>query len=150
VAATIETIETVIYVTRSEAQAPGNRCHHRYDFALSLALPIRLSVTPRIAEDGRITTALDVSITWSPAWRWPCPAAARPNLHHHAERAYDLDRPQRRDHRDRRPGARHHAGKHKRVPLLGSLPSSATFQEFIQGKPEVELIIFITPTLIEP
>jgi type II secretory pathway component GspD/PulD (secretin) len=152
VPAIIETVETVVYLSRSETRNPGSDLVTVTTTAISLPLPIKLSVIPRIAEDGRITTILDVSITSvsGPAVSLPGGGSSQPPTTTQAAKTILTVRNGEtivigglvRDIMQE---------EHKRVPLLGSLPIfGGLFRNTYKDNRKVELIIFITPTLIEP
>jgi len=112
----------------------------------TLALPISLKVIPRITDDGKITTIIDVNITSAsgPA----TPNEPPPTTVQHALTTLTVKNGETivigglvRDIVQTTV---------KRIPLLGSLPIlGALFRNTAKENKKVELIIFVTPTLLE-
>ncbi len=143
VAASISTSETVVYTTMTQTVSEGVVTNTQVINQLSL--PINLNVTPRIAEDGRITTQVSATIQ---SVSGPPVAGVPPTSTQTANTTITVKNGDTivigglmRDIM---------TDSVRRIPLLGSLPLLGTlFRSKESTHRKVELIIFITPTLLE-
>jgi type IV pilus secretin PilQ/predicted competence protein len=148
-AAMIQTVENVVYITASTTVNNGTTTT-TYASA-TVALPIVLNVTPRITDDGRITSNIAVTITSETV----APVAIGGGTTSQPETTTQ----QAQTTVTVKNGETIVIGglvrdtvqeTIKRVPLLGSLPILGTlFRNTSKDNKKVELIIFITPTLLE-
>ncbi len=145
-AALIETTENVIFTTQSITFPPAGSNPIITQSFVALPLPISLKVTPRITDDGKITTVIEVNIT-SASGPAP-PSGPPPTTVQHAITTLTVKNGETivigglvRDIVQTTV---------KRIPLLGSLPIlGALFRNTAKENKKVELIIFVTPTLLE-
>ena len=147
VQAEIQTVENVVISTTTNTILPGGNVQQVISSSL-LALPIDLRVTPRITDDGRITTIVNAQIT---SQSGPAPAGGGglpPTSVQTATTTITTKNGEtivigglvREVLQDSVNG----------IPLLSSLPIIGTlFQEHDRTNRKVELIIFITPTILE-
>jgi type II secretory pathway component GspD/PulD (secretin) len=148
-AAMIQTVENVVYITASTTVNNGTTTT-TYASA-TVALPIVLNVTPRITDDGRITSNIAVTITSETV----APVAIGGGTTSQPETTTQ----QAQTTVTVKNGETIVIGglvrdtvqeTIQRVPLLGSLPILGTlFRNTSKDNKKVELIIFITPTLLE-
>ena len=146
VAAEIQTTENVVITTITNTLSNG--VNQQTITASQLALPIDLKVTPRITDDGRITTIINAQIT---SQTGPAPSGSNglpPTSVQTANTTITTKNGEtivigglvREVLQDNVNG----------IPLLSSLPIIGTlFQEHDRTNRKVELVIFITPTLLE-
>jgi general secretion pathway protein D len=144
VTASINTVENVIVSTTSTVINNGTvQTTTTYS---QLPLPITLQVTPRITDDGRITTVINANIT---SQSGPAVGGAPPPTNTQTAQTTITTKNGetivigglvREIVTDRVEG----------IPLLSSLPIlGALFQSHAKVNRKVELVIFITPTLLE-
>ncbi len=149
VAAEIDTVENVVIVNTTQ-NINGNLTTNQTTFT-QLPLPISLKVTPRITDDGRITTNLAVTVTSATG-----PIVSGPN---------GAQGPPPTSVQDTNTTITTKNGETivigglvrytvndtvNGIPLLSSLPIIGTlFQNRTYTNQKVELVIFITPTLLE-
>jgi general secretion pathway protein D len=146
VPAEINTIENVVIATTTQTVGLGGVIQIVTTFT-TLPLPIDLRVTPRITEDGRITTVVNASITsqTGPAQGAGAPPptsiqTATTTITTKNGETIVIGGLVRELSQDIVNG----------IPLLSSLPIIGTlFQEREKTNRKVELIIFITPTILE-
>lgn len=148
-AAQIQTIENVVYITQSLTINNGTSTTTTTSY--TLPLPISLNVTPRITDDGKITTSIAVTITSISGSAVALPGGGQaqpPTTTQQANTALTVKNGEtivigglvRDTVQD----------NVQRIPLLGSLPVLGTlFRNTTKTTKKVELIIFITPTLLE-
>jgi type II secretory pathway component GspD/PulD (secretin) len=148
-AAMIQTIENVVYVLASTTVNNGTTTT-TYS-SIQTPLPIALNVTPRITDDGRITSTIAVTITseTKPPQAIGGGTTSQPETTtQQAQTTVTVKNGETivigglvRDTVQENV---------TRVPLLGSLPLLGTlFRNTNKSTKKVELIIFITPTLME-
>ncbi len=146
VPAEINTVENVVIATTTIILNPLGGSTSTLTFT-NLPLPIDLKVTPRITDDGRITTIINASIT-SQTGTAQGPGAPPPTSVQTATTTITTKNGEtivigglvRELAQDTING----------IPLLSSLPIIGTlFQEHEKTNRKVELVIFITPTLLE-
>jgi type II secretory pathway component GspD/PulD (secretin) len=148
-AAMIQTIENVIYIVG--ATTVNNGTATTTYSSSSLALPIALNVLPRITDDGKITTSIGVTITSQSGNAVGLPGggtAQPPTTTQQAQTTVTVKNGETivigglvRDTVE---------DDVTRVPLLGSLPIlGSLFRNTTKTTKKVELIIFVTPTLME-
>lgn len=144
--AEINVVENVVLVTTNETLVQGGTAQFTTTYT-NLPLPIDLKVTPRITDDGRITSIINASITSQTG-----PAAlgsgslpptsvetATSTLTTKNGETIVIGGLMRETMTDSMNG----------VPLLSSIPIIGTlFQSRSYSKQKVELVIFITPTLM--
>ena len=145
VQATINTTENVIYVTNNQILGLGGVVQTT-QIINTLPLPISLQVTPRISEDGYIHTLLDVRVTSVSGPAVP-PAPPPTNI----QSANTVITTKNGDtivigglvrdvSQDNVNG----------IPILSSIPIIGTlFQQKEKSVRKEELVIFITPTILE-
>jgi type II secretory pathway component GspD/PulD (secretin) len=144
VEAVINTVENVIIA--SSTSTLSNGVYQVTTTYSQLGLPIRLQVTPRITDDGRITTKIDAKIT---SQSGPAAQGAPPPTNEQTATTTITTKNGetivigglvREIVTDKMEG----------IPLLSSLPIlGALFQSHSKVSRKVELVIFITPTLLE-
>jgi len=149
-AAMIQTVENVVY--NIVAITVNNGTSTTSASSVMLALPISLNVTPRITDDGKITTSIGVTITSetrAPQAIGSTGSTSQPETTvQQAQTTVTVKNGETivigglvRDTIE---------DDVQRVPLLGSLPIlGALFRNTTKTTKKVELIIFITPTLME-
>lgn len=145
VPAEIQTIENVIVATQT--QIFSNGVLQTTTTFTSLGLPIDLKVTPRITDDDRITTIINASIT---SQTGPAAGAGAPPPTSVQTATTTITT---------KNGETIVIGGLVRdvlqdtingIPLLSNLPIIGTlFQQHEKSNRKVELVIFITPTLLE-
>ena len=145
VAAEIQETENVIITTITQTAVQGAGFQTTTTFT-QFPLPIDLKVTPRITDDGKITTIINASITsqsGTAAAGQPPPTniqTATTTLTTKNGETIVIGGLVREVAEDTTNG----------VPLLSSLPIVGTlFQEHDKTNRKEELVIFITPTLLE-
>lgn len=144
--AEINVIENVVLTTFTSILVPGGTAQTTETFT-NLPLPIDLKVTPRITDDGRITSIINASITsqTGPAVGAGAPPptsveTATTTLTTKNGETIVIGGLMRETMTDDISG----------VPLLSSIPIvGALFQSHNHTLQKLELIIFITPTLME-
>jgi type II secretory pathway component GspD/PulD (secretin) len=144
VAASISTSETVVYTTTQQTIGQGGIVVNTV-VVNQLSLPINLNVTPRITDDGRITTQVSASIQ---SVSGPAVAGVPPTTTQNANTTITVKNGDTivigglvRDIMSERV---------RKIPFLGSLPIlGSLFRSTENAHRKVELIIFITPTLLE-
>jgi type II secretory pathway component GspD/PulD (secretin) len=145
VAANIQTVETVIVSTTTTTITNG--ISQTTTSFSSLGLPINLNVTPRITDDGRITTIVSAQIT-SQTGPSPGGGAPPPTSQQTATTTITTKNGEtivigglvREVTSDTING----------IPILSSIPIIGDlFKQHEKANRRVELIIFITPTLLE-
>ncbi len=144
--AEINVVENVVLTTTTETLVQGSGAQFTTTFT-NLPLPIDLKVTPRITDDGRITSIINASITSQTgialAQGAPPPTSvetANTTLTTKNGETIVIGGLMRQTMTDTISG----------VPLLSSLPIiGALFQDHSHTLSKVELVIFITPTLME-
>jgi type II secretory pathway component GspD/PulD (secretin) len=145
IAAEINVVENIVYATTAQSVGLGGVITNTTTYT-TLPLPVDLKVTPRINDDGRITTIINANITSQsgPAQ----PSAPPPTTVESATTTLTTKNGEtivigglvREISQDTING----------VPLLSSIPIIGTlFQEHDKQVTKAELIIFITPTVIE-
>ena len=147
IAAEINVVENVVYTTSTTTFPPGGSNPIVTTSFNQLPLPIDLKVTPRITDDGRITSIINASITsqTGPALQSgaiPPTSIETTNttLTTKNGETIVIGGLMRETMTDSING----------IPLLSSLPIfGALFESHSYSLTKVELIIFITPTLIE-
>jgi type II secretory pathway component GspD/PulD (secretin) len=146
VAAEIKEIQNVIVSSTTQTIVPGGTFTITQTFT-TLALPIDLIVTPRITDDGRITTLINASIT-SQTGQPQGTGAPPPTSVQTATTKITTKNGEtivigglvRDTVQDVTNG----------IPILSSIPILGTlFQEHDKQTRKEELVIFITPTLLE-
>jgi len=147
--AIIQTTENVVYVTQELTVNNGTSTVTTTSF--TLPLPISLKVIPRITDDGRITTDIAVTITSVSGTAIALPGGGQsqpPTTKQEAQTKLTVKNGETivigglvRD------TIQDNVNK---VPLLGSVPIlGSLFRSTTKTTKKVELIIFITPTLME-
>ncbi len=144
--AEINVIENVVLTTTTETLVQGGTAQFTTTYT-NLPLPIDLKVTPRITDDGRITSVVNASITsqTGPAVGTGAPPptsveTATTTLTTKNGETIVIGGLMRETMTDSING----------VPLISSIPIIGTlFQSHSYSLAKVELIIFITPTLME-
>jgi type II secretory pathway component GspD/PulD (secretin) len=144
--AEINVIENVVLTTTTETLVQGGTAQFTTSYT-NLPLPIDLKVTPRITDDGRITSVVNASITsqTGPAVGSGAPPptsieTATTTLTTKNGETIVIGGLMRETMTDDISG----------VPLLSSIPIIGTlFQSHNHTMQKLELIIFITPTLME-
>ncbi len=146
VPAEIDSVENIIYVTNQQTVGLGGVVTNNTVF-MTLALPVDLKITPRITGDGRITTIVNATVT-SETGPPAGPAAPPPTSVQTATSTITIKNGQtivmgglvRDTLTDTYDG----------VPLLMNLPLIGDlFQNKTLQHKKVELVIFITPTIIQ-
>jgi type II secretory pathway component GspD/PulD (secretin) len=146
VPAEIDSVENVIYVTNQQTVGLGGVVTNNIVFN-TLPLPVDLKITPRITSDGRITTVINASVTSQtgpPAGSGSPP----PTSVQTANTTITIKNGETivigglvRDTL---------TNSYNGVPLLMNLPLIGDlFQEKELQHQKVELVIFITPTIIQ-
>ena len=145
VPAEIDSIENVIYTTNTQTIGLGGVVSNTTTFN-TLALPVDLKITPRITDDGRITTVIVASVTsetGSAAGTGPPPTSqqtANTTITIKNGETIVMGGLVRDTVTDSYSG----------VPLLMNLPLIGDlFQQKSLQHQKVELVIFITPTIIQ-
>jgi len=146
VAAEIDSIENVIYTTNQQTVGLGGVVTNNTVYN-TLPLPVDLKITPRITDDGRITTIVNASVT-SQTGPPGGPGAPPPTSQQTATTTITIKNGEtivigglvRDTLQDSYSG----------VPLLMNLPLIGDlFQQKSLQHTKVELVIFITPTIIQ-
>jgi type II secretory pathway component GspD/PulD (secretin) len=145
VAAEIDSVDTVIVQTVQNVLVPGGTSQQTITYS-TVPLPINLKVTPRIAEDGKITTQMAVTVTSISGVALP--TQPPPTTTEDATTTVTTKNGETivigglvRDVLQNEVDG---------VPLLSDLPIIGTlFQTKSISHQKAELVIFITPTLIE-
>ncbi len=145
IAAEINVVENIIYQNSTQTITPGGVITNQTTYS-TLALPIDLKVTPRINDDGRITTIINANVTsqtGAAQGTGPPPTSvetATTTLTTKNGETIVIGGLMRELLQDTING----------IPLLSSIPIIGTlFQEHDKQNTKVELVIFITPTIIE-
>ena len=145
VAAEIDSIENVIYTTNTQTIGLGGVVYNTLTYN-KLALPVDLKITPRITDDGRITTVIVASVTsqtGDAAGTGPPPTSqqtANTTITIKNGETIVMGGLVRDTVTDSYSG----------VPLLMNLPLIGDlFQQKSLSHQKVELVIFITPTIIQ-
>jgi type II secretory pathway component GspD/PulD (secretin) len=145
VPAEIDSIENVIYTTNTQTIGLGGVVSNTTTFN-TLALPVDLKITPRITDDGRITTVIVASVTsetGSATGTGPPPTSqqtANTTITIKNGETIVMGGLVRDTVTDSYSG----------VPLLMNLPLIGDlFQQKSLQHQKVELVIFITPTIIQ-
>jgi type II secretory pathway component GspD/PulD (secretin) len=146
VAAEIDSIENVIYVTNQQTVGLGGVVTNNIVYN-TLPLPVDLKITPRITNDGRITTVINASVT-SETGPPAGTGAPPPTSVQTATTTITIKNGETivigglvRDTL---------TDSYNGVPLLMNLPLIGDlFQEKELQHQKVELVIFITPTIIQ-
>lgn len=148
--AEINAVETVIVTSQSQTAVPGVGITTQVTFT-SLPLPIDLKVTPRITDDGRITTVINATVTsqTGPAVAGPGGTTGPPPTSTQTATTTITTKN----------GETIVIGGLVRdtvsetvngIPLLSNIPIiGSLFEQNEKQDVKVELVIFITPTLLE-
>lgn len=146
VAAEIDSVENVIYTTLNTVIGLGGVITNTTTYN-TLALPVDLKITPRITDDGRITTVINASVT-SQTGDAAAAGAPPPTSVQTATTTITIKNGETivigglvRDTV---------TDSYSGIPLLMNLPLIGDlFQQKSLQHQKVELVIFITPTIIQ-
>jgi type II secretory pathway component GspD/PulD (secretin) len=145
VPAEIDSIENIVYTTNTQTIGLGGVVSNTLTFN-TLALPVDLKITPRITDDGRITTVIAASVTsqtGEAAGTGPPPTSqqsANTTITIKNGETIVMGGLVRDTVTDTYSG----------IPLLMNLPLIGDlFQQKTLQHQKVELVIFITPTIIQ-
>lgn len=151
VAASIQTIEEVVFISLVQTFPQGSTVPVLSESIQTIQLPISLQVTPRITSDGQITTQINASIrsiSGPPPQSVLGGAPPPPTTTQTASTTLTIKDGETivigglvRDVAQERVN---------KIPLLGSLPIlGGLFRNTEKTNRKVELVIFITPKLLE-
>jgi|GEM_PF-1170534 len=145
--AEINVVENVVFTTTTTTFTPGSSTPLQTVSYSNLPLPIDLKVTPRITDDGRITSIINASITSQTG-----PALASGAIPPTSVETTNTTLTTKNGETIVIGGLMRETmtDSISGIPLLSSIPIIGTlFQDHSHTLAKVELIIFITPTLLE-
>ncbi len=146
VQAEIDSIENLVYTTNQQTVGLGGVVTNNTVFN-TLPLPVDLKITPRITNDGRITTVIAASVT-SQTGAPSGPGAPPPTSQQTATTTITIKNGETIVMgglvRDTIQDVYNGVPLLMNLPLIGDLFQEKTFQHT-----KVELVIFITPTIIQ-